>query len=226
MNPKKQMSIQASYDRWASDYDAVRNFTGELDERLTEDSKPFFQNKSVVELGCGTGKNTLIICPWAKSIHAIDFSEKIIEIAKKKVSSFKNVQFFVSDLNEKWPIKNGTADIILCSLVLEHIENLRFIFSEAARILNEKGLFWIRELHPFRHYIGSRAYFHQKGEKVEIKAFTHHISDFVEAGKCANFQLKELKEYWHEEEKSKFPRLISFLFKRCKIRTDLTKRCT
>jgi malonyl-CoA O-methyltransferase len=64
---------------------------------------------------------------------------------------------------------------------LEHIEDLSFVFAEAARTLSSKGRFFINELHPFRQYEGKKARFYRNEEKIEVDAFIHNISDFLGA---------------------------------------------
>ncbi|NJW54852.1 class I SAM-dependent methyltransferase, partial [Salinimicrobium oceani] len=69
------------------------------------------------------------------------------------------VTFTEADLTQEWPVKPGWANLITCSLVLEHIEDLELIFSEAARALKRNGKFYICELHPGKQYAGGRANF-------------------------------------------------------------------
>ncbi|MDR9896880.1 class I SAM-dependent methyltransferase [Aetokthonos hydrillicola Thurmond2011] len=169
--------------------------------------------KSIIELGCGTGKNTCFLSEIANKVYAVDFSEGMISKAKEKLNS-NNVVFSVADITKKWTYHDISADLIVCNLVLEHIENISFIFSEAFRSLDNGGQFFISELHPFRQYQGKKASF-QKGEvTTEIAAFIHHISDFLGAAQSSGFKLKELKEWWHEEDLNKPPRLVTFVFEK------------
>lgn len=103
-------------------------------------------------------------------------------------------------------------DLVVCNLVLEHIENLAFIFAEAERCLVEEGIFFVCELHPYRQYEGAQAQFRQEGETIEIPAFVHHISDFVNVAKHAGLTLDSFQEWWHEEDRGEAPRVVSFMF--------------
>jgi malonyl-CoA O-methyltransferase len=103
---------------------------------------------------------------------------------------------------------------VVCNLVLEHIENLPFIFSEACRCLVEGDRFFICELHPFRQYQGTKARFQKDQNKIEIQAFVHHISDFLAAAENKGLKLKQFREWWHEVDQGKPPRLVSFLFEK------------
>ena len=207
------MSIQKAYNEWSATYDSDENLTRDLDQKVTRAALANLQFNSILEIGCGTGKNTVFLAQIGTRVHALDFSEGMIEKAKKKVQA-ENVRFSVADLTQKWPCENRSYDLIVCNLVLEHIEDLSFIFSEAFRVLEEEGRFQVNELHPFRQYEGKKASF-GKGEGVtEIPAFVHHISDFVDAASSPGFKLVKLNEYWHEQDQSKPPRIISFVFEK------------
>lgn len=207
------MSVQTAYDNWSATYDADENRTRDLDQVVTRETLTVLICKSVVEIGCGTGKNTLLLSQIAEKVYAIDFSAYMIEKAKEKVRR-SNVIFMTADITKQWACSNGSADLITCNLVLEHIEDFSFIFSEAFRVLVKGGYFFISELHPFRQYRGTQANFQRNQEVIEIPAFVHHISDFLTSAKNHGFMLEDFKEWWHEQDQNKPPRIASFLFRK------------
>lgn len=207
------MNIQKAYDTWSSAYDSDENRTRDLDQIVTEKTLANSCYKSILEIGCGTGKNTRLLSQIGENVHAIDFSEGMISLAREKLKS-SNVTFSLANLTHPWHYDNASMDLVICNLVLEHIKNLSFIFSEAFRVLTEAGHFFICELHPFRQYQGTQANFQTTHGTMEIQAFGHHISDFLDAAKSSGFRLEEFKEWWHETDQNKPPRLVSFMFKR------------
>ena len=206
------MGIQDAYNKWSEIYDSNENLTRDLDQQVTRNTLANQQFESILEIGCGTGKNTAFLVQIGANVHALDFSQGMIEKAKEKVRA-ENVRFSVTDLAKRWPCEDGTYDLIICNLVLEHIQNLTHIFSEAARTLRPNGNFFINELHPFKQYLGTKARYEQDEEIIEVEAFTHHISDFTNAATTSGMKLEKLNEYWHEADQNKPPRLISFIFK-------------
>jgi ubiquinone/menaquinone biosynthesis C-methylase UbiE len=207
------MKIQEAYTDWSATYDQDRNLTRDLDQAVTKTILANLRCKSVLEIGCGTGKNTALLAEVAEMVYAFDFSIGMIEKARQKLVA-GNVAFVVSDLTQQWPCKDRVVNLITCNLVLEHIRDLTFVFAEAVRVLATGGRFFVCELHPFRQYQGTRANFQRDRETREIEAFVHHLSDFTDAAAANGLSLAGMKEWWHEQDRHKPPRLVSFLFEK------------
>ncbi len=207
------MGIQNAYNEWSQTYDADENLTRDLDQSGMRTTLAGQHFRSILEIGCGTGKNTTFLAEIGARVHALDFSEGMIQKARKKVKA-GNVRFSMADLTQRWPSEDGVYDLIVCNLVLEHIEDLSFIFSEAFRVLEPGGKFLVNELHPFKQYEGKKARFQREEEITEIPAFVHHTSEFVSSASKNNLKLVKLNEWWHEKDEGKPPRVISFLFEK------------
>lgn len=207
------MSIQRAYDQWAATYDLDRNLTRDLDHTVTRETLSNMHFTSILEIGCGTGKNTSFLAHIGEHVHALDFSVGMLDQAKEKVDA-DHVTFTVADLTRPWPYVAGVADLIVCNLVLEHISELTFVFSEAVRCLTAGGHFFVCELHPFRQYQGARATFERDQATTEIQAFVHHLSDFTEAADKNGLVLEKIQEWLHDDDQGKPPRLVSFMFRK------------
>jgi len=207
------MDIQNAYDQWADVYDTDNNLTRDLDSTVTRNLLASRRFDSILELGCGTGKNTVFLVQVGERVHALDFSEGMVQKAREKVET-ENVRFEMADLTKRWPCEDNAYDLITCNLVLEHIRDLAHISSEAARTLRTNGLFLVNELHPFRQYSGSKARFANGDNVIHVDAFVHHISDFMQAAEINGLKLEKFNEYWHEEDEGKPPRLVSFIFEK------------
>ena len=207
------MKIEEAYTDWSTTYDFDRNLTRDLDEIVARQELANLRCKSILEIGCGTGKNTALLADIGDQVLALDFSAGMIEKAKTKVAR-ANVTFRIADITQRWPSDDESSDLISCNLVLEHIEDLSHIFSEAARVLINGGRFFVCELHPFRQYRGTQARFQRAQDTTHIAAFVHHISDFTNAATVNGLSLEVFREWWHSEDEAKPPRLVSFMFEK------------
>jgi malonyl-CoA O-methyltransferase len=95
---------------------------------VTEEVLSKYQFETVLEMGCGTGKNTDWLVSQANQVFSFDFSAGMLVIAKDKVQS-ENVQFQKADLTKEWDAQNEFTDLVTFNLVLEHVEDLGFVFS-------------------------------------------------------------------------------------------------
>ena len=168
---------------------------------------------AILEIGCGTGKNTVWLAELSERLLALDFSAGMLARARQKVRS-PHVTFEQADLTRTWPCPDELVDLVVCNLVLEHIRDLDFIFGQAARVLKAGGHFFVCELHPFRQYQGTQANFQGRQGPVAIPAFTHHLSDFTGAAQEQGLALVRLNEWWHAEDEGKPPRLVSMMFRK------------
>jgi malonyl-CoA O-methyltransferase len=205
-------SIANAYNTWSQSYDTVENKTRDLDRKATATVLSGLDWNTVLELGCGTGKNTDWLAQRATQVLAVDFSAGMLDIAKEKITA-SNVSFQQADINKPWQFAQQSFDLICCNLMLEHIENLQPVFENATQALSAAGHFFISELHPFKQYTGSKARFEQGGETVVLDCYTHHLSNYFMAAKNAGMMLAELQE-WFDEDAAGVPRLLTLLFQK------------
>jgi len=206
-------NVETTYNQWAEVYDSMENKTRDLDRIAAQTILLDVSYSSVLELGCGTAKNTEWLAERAENIVAVDLSEEMIIKAKQKIRA-SHVKFIQADISHEWHFGAAGYDLITCNLVLEHIQNLSPIFLEASRALKAGGHFFISELHPARQYLGGKARFEKNNELYVPECFTHHISEFYEIAAANGFQCIRLNEWFDDDSKSAAPRLISFLFRK------------
>ena len=123
------------------DYDPepLKEYMNKWDgERFIEEMK-LTKDKSVLEIGIGTGRLALKVSPKCKTLVGIDVSPKTINCAKDNLKYFKNVtlicdDFLTYDFNEKF-------DVIYSSLTFMHIENKQEAINKVSSLLNNDGIF-------------------------------------------------------------------------------------
>lgn len=207
------MDTQNAYNIWASQYDTNENKTRDLEGKSIRETLANIDFDSCLEIGCGTGKNTVWLADKVKKVTAIDFSDEMLAKAKSKIDS-PNVEFKQFDITKPWTFRQETYDLVSFSLVLEHINDLDHIFKEVSSALNPGGHAYVGELHPYKQYTGSKARFDTAEGLHVVECFNHHISDFVAPAKKYGLRLADLNEYFDDDNRDGVPRIIMLLFKK------------
>lgn len=207
------MDIRQAYDIWSKQYDINLNKTRDLEAQALRSTLAAIFFDTCLEIGCGTGKNTVWLQSKAKQMTAVDLSEEMLAKAKEKVPS-DSVQFLQADITHDWLFAEKQFDLVSFSLVLEHIEHLDHIFKEAAKALAPGGYVYIGELHPFKQYTGSKARFDTAEGRQIVTCFNHHISDFALAAKKHGLEMTGMNEYFDNNGRTGIPRILTLLFKK------------
>lgn len=200
------------YDEWSATYDEVENPTRDLEAKACRELLGAIGLGRVLELGCGTGKNTAWLAENADRVTAVDLSPEMQAAARSRVTA-GNVDFKIADLAGDWGLGEERFETVTASLVLEHIEDLNKIFENAAASLTAGGRFYICELHPFKQYAGSKARFETESGTKVLDCFVHNVSDYLDAARNNGFELERLDEWFDGGDRNSVPRLISFLFR-------------
>ena len=96
----------------------------------------------VLEFGCGTGTTALIHAPYVKHIKAIDFSEKMIGIAKDKADAQKisNVIFEKGRI-EDLDATEQSYDVIMGHSILHLLKDKETVIERVFELLKPGGYF-------------------------------------------------------------------------------------
>ena len=209
--------IAAAYNEWAESYDADPNKTRDLAGKALRETNLDLQGRDVIEIGCGTGRNTIWLAERAGNVLALDFSEGMLNHARQRLAGNARVRFIQHDIRTPWPIAAEAADLAIAMLVLEHVEDIEHVFKEAERTLRSGGQLFICELHPMRQLLGGQAQFTRSstGERERVPAFLHNVSDYVNGSLAAGFLLVRMDEWSDSDaEETSPPRLLSLLLAR------------
>lgn len=116
--------------------------TKEVQEKLKLD-----KNDVLLDVGCGGGVLTAALAPWVRSIDSIDYSNAMIERAKKWEDYFKNIRFRQGNLLNLTDIfkKDSFTKLLVFSVLqyLNNYEDVRKSLKEINRVLNDRGIAFI-----------------------------------------------------------------------------------
>ena len=182
---------QKGYDAWSSIYDDYPNPTVAVDEMHFWKHWQHLKGIDVIEVGCGTGRNTQKLVRQGNRVVGIDLSNGMLEVAKKRLSDAAKL------LEADFVTYDGFAahqfDALVTSLVIEHIKDLNAFFKRAATVLKPGGACYISEIHPLKAAAGSRANFKdpKTGRDTYLDSFPHSSEEIESAAQCLGFRLQD-----------------------------------
>ncbi len=207
------MNVKEAYNNWAALYDTNRNKTRDLEAVSLRETLANIPFESCLEMGCGTGKNTAWLLTKANQLLSVDLSEEMLAKAREKIDA-EHVVFKQVDMLQPWTFTDRIFDLVVFSLVLEHIEDLNGVFKKVADVTKPGSRVYMGELHPFKQYAGTKARFETENGVQVVTCFDHHVSDFVQAALQNGFEIETVKEYFDENDRNGLPRILTLLFKK------------
>jgi demethylmenaquinone methyltransferase/2-methoxy-6-polyprenyl-1,4-benzoquinol methylase len=137
--------VQRMFDRIAPVYDAMnRVMTAGLDRRwrrLTV-AAAVTAGDRVLDACCGTGDLAIAACEAGGDVVGLDFSERMLERAKRKSKSVEWVRGDLLDL----PFGDGSFDVVTVGFAVRNVANLERALRELRRMLRPGGRLAILEI--------------------------------------------------------------------------------
>ena len=195
-NPKI-LGVQEGYDLWAEIYDLETNVLIQLEERYLFERLKTKEYREIFDCGCGTGRIALQLRQFypESTISGVDFSQGMLKKAREKGKG-KNINWHTADLNHNFPFQENHFDLIVSSLVIEHIADLDNFFKGIKKVARPGADIYITGLHPLMHVFGITARFKSNDEEAEIipESRCHRLSDIFNAATKAGLKFSELIE--------------------------------
>ena len=140
-----EQRVAAFYDETGSSYDRSLYFLAcdplyQAEIARLAASRRF---RRILDLGCGTGKQTVLLAPHADEVWAVDISAESLRQADARCAQagFRNVRFLQQSI-VALPAEDGSVDVIFSyGDVISHVHDAyRQVFAESARVLAPGGL--------------------------------------------------------------------------------------
>lgn len=117
----------------------LRDYMDKWDGQAFIDKMKLDKEKSVLEIGVGTGRLAVRVAPLCGQFYGIDISPKTIERAKENLFGYENVKLICDDfLACKFERK---FNVIYSSLTFMHIKDKRAAINKVKSLLNIGGRF-------------------------------------------------------------------------------------
>lgn len=137
------MKSEVFWDKMSSNYDnQVKKYQQTYTDTIERTRKYLKKDDIVLDFACGTGRTTLQISGFVKEIHAIDISQRMIDIAEEKAekNGIGNIKLYKTDVfNEDF--ERSSFDVVLAVNILYFLENAPENISRIYELLKPGGLF-------------------------------------------------------------------------------------
>lgn len=193
----------------------------------------YLENKNydcIADLGCGNGYLLNKLSNYTDRVTGLDYSKKLIEIAKERTKSNSKVILRLSDLNKSFNIDSLSCDAIIANMVLQYLPKLDVFGKEASRVLKKDGVLIVVIDHPGHslflraqaligkedpHFITSGSYFtiekrtkKSLWDKAILEYYHRPISSYINSF-LPYFSLVNMDEVTQDGE---MPRLLGLKF--------------
>lgn len=154
---------------------------------------PDFQDKTVLDLGCGYGWHCIYAAEHgAKAVTGVDLSEKMLEVARQKTTA-SNVTYQLADIS-KVEFPENTFDVVMSSLAFHYLESFTDIVQAVQKYLKPKGRFVFSVEHPIFTAEGNQDWIYDENGKIKYFPVDHY---FEEGKRTASFLGTPVTKYHH-----------------------------
>ena len=179
-------------------YKALRdsgvNYNELLEQPAMERLLPDVRGKSVLDLGCGYGRNCLEFARrGAAPVTGIDLSEKMLAVAGEE-SCHERIEYFHMNMTEIGKL-GRKFDLIYSSLAFHYVENFSGFAETLYSCLEDGGVLLFSQEHPLVTATFEGRQHHNRDEAGNVVSFT--FSDYGQPGKRSTFWYVDGVEKYH-----------------------------
>ncbi|MEK5430500.1 class I SAM-dependent methyltransferase [Lysinibacillus sp. FSL R7-0073] len=216
------MDTEQAIKRWnqyAERYTANYNEYGDTHREVLLNPTIFslleeVNGKHILDAGCGEGYLSRLLVKKGAIVTAVDFSQKMLDIAMERTPQQLPVQFFYGNCENLAFLADNQFDRIVSNMVLQDLEDYRATIREMYRLLKPNSTFIFSILHPcfvtpnsgwIRHeqldqqYWKVQRYFYegvyqQLSSDPPLILFHRTLTSYVEAITEAGFHIEKIVE--------------------------------
>ncbi len=185
------VDVATGYARWAEVYDLPGNPLVECEEPTVRAMLDGLDGSPVLDAACGTGRYLAYLAAQGHDVIGVDISPEMLAKARQKVP---DADLRAGDLL-RMPVADGEATAVVCTLAVDHVEELRPAYAEFARVTRPGGTIVVSAMHPvLRSIFGWGAWFIDEQGKTDVPCFEHPLGDHLNAAVRAGLVLVRCEE--------------------------------
>ena len=167
-----------------------------------EIAKAYKKNR-IIDLGCGTGSQCLMLLKQGLSVTGLDNSDKMLTVARKKIQ--RDGVFYLGDITSN-NFSDSQFDCVFITLVLHPNDQatIKKIIKEAKRIIDDDGIIVITDYDKKSHFKGKVVgLFIRIIESCANQSHRTNYFSFMNQGgivtilKKQRYQIKESYTFYH-----------------------------
>jgi ubiquinone/menaquinone biosynthesis C-methylase UbiE len=174
------------------------------------------EDKRILDAGCGEGYFSRILAEKGAQVVGVDYSQKMLDIARKRTSAEYGIQYYDGNLEDLSFLEGERFDIIVSNMVLQDLSDYKKAIHEMYRLLIREGVFifsishpcfitpesgWVKEngkklFWKVNHYFEERVFEQPwpKDAQTGVLLFHRTLTSYFKAIKKAGFVVEEMVE--------------------------------
>src|SRR5918996_3736926 len=178
------------YRIWSETYDGP-NSAFEYDEPVLAELVAGLPKGVALDAACGTGRLSALLAERGHRIIGVDSSPDMLARARERVPAG---DFHLGDLS-RLPVPDDSVDLIVCSLALTHVPDLKPVLAEFARVLRPGGHLMTCDIHPDWLERGAIPPVRlPDGRPGRLASHRHLVGDYLRAALPLGLQVRRCEE--------------------------------
>jgi ubiquinone/menaquinone biosynthesis C-methylase UbiE len=105
-------------------------------------------DKNILDAGCGEGFLSRLMAERGASVTAVDYSAKLLEIAKERTADHLQIEYLHASLEHLDMLNDDTFDIVASCVVIQDVPDYQAAIKEMYRVLQPGGTCILAITHP------------------------------------------------------------------------------
>lgn len=183
------LEVGDGYARWAPTYPREpANEMMRLDQREVLRLLPEVTGRSVLDVGCGTGRYLQLLTERGAA-RVVGLDPEPAMLARAGCGALARASL------PALPVRSGAFDAVVCALVVGHLPDLPAAIRELARVLRPGGVLVYSDVHPAGARNGWRRTFRAgDGREYAVRHVVHPLSAHADACAAAGLAIDAAAE--------------------------------